>query len=373
MRTPLLSLSRANGLVAVVFALGAVPWAGGCQWPSPESAKRTPVSGAPAAHHELLLIAPGGTSLDIFIAHSDGRVVKLVESVGDDMHAEWSPTGDHVAFASGTAEGFQLFTVAADGSDLRQITTGKGSVSSPSWSPDGRHIVFVGGSADGDLAAYIVELSSGRIEQLTDGQASVSKVLWSPTGEWIAVSWLKGGQSESLALLRPDGSQVTELTGMEDPGVLDAAWAPDGLNVYFTARKNRATEQYSVDIRSREIVQHTRTAGLNSIGAVDAGGKRLLFLSNRDLHSILQVYQLDLESGAVRRLTDAGLPEDSPSWSSDACYAVLTRFIRGAYQTVVLDLRSGAEQHVAAALEGTHLQPKFRPRLGAPLCVPDGS
>lgn len=49
----------------------------------------------------------------------------------------WSPIGNRIAFARLTG-GFQILTIAPDGSDERWIGPGE----QPKWSPDGQHIVF---------------------------------------------------------------------------------------------------------------------------------------------------------------------------------------------------------------------------------------
>ena len=42
---------------------------------------------------------------------------------------------------AGPANTGQIYLVAADGSGLRQLTSGPGGFAQPSWSPDGRRIV----------------------------------------------------------------------------------------------------------------------------------------------------------------------------------------------------------------------------------------
>src|SRR5690349_5884302 len=51
------------------------------------------------------------------------------------------PNG-RIAFAGETPTSSQIYTIAPDGSDLRQITAVNGFATTPDWSPDGRRIAF---------------------------------------------------------------------------------------------------------------------------------------------------------------------------------------------------------------------------------------
>ena len=56
----------------------------------------------------------------------------------------WSPDSKRIAFSSnraGPANTGQIFVVNADGSGLRQLTSGPGGFAQPSWSWEGRRIV----------------------------------------------------------------------------------------------------------------------------------------------------------------------------------------------------------------------------------------
>ena len=104
--------------------------------------------------------------------------------VGD---PQLSPDGKTVAFTIGDVDKAanktltHIYTVSIDGSNLKQITKGDKSNSSPRWSPDGKKLAFTTGGqvwtmdADGDDRKQITKISTG-----------AGNPVWSPDGKWIA-------------------------------------------------------------------------------------------------------------------------------------------------------------------------------------------
>lgn len=81
---------------------------------------------------------------------------------------DWSPTGDRIAFHGRVDGEPQIFTVAPNGSGLRQLTQA-GRNEDPSWAPDGRHIVFAS-TRSGGTGLWVLDVVSGRIRRLIPGR-----------------------------------------------------------------------------------------------------------------------------------------------------------------------------------------------------------
>ena len=65
----------------------------------------------------------------------------LFEHRGLDAAGKYSPDGRRVAFFSDREGNPRLYSIAADGTDLRPLTTDSTSYEL-AWSPDGRQIAF---------------------------------------------------------------------------------------------------------------------------------------------------------------------------------------------------------------------------------------
>ena len=71
-----------------------------------------------------------------------GKARQLSTSNAQDIEADWSPSGEELAFSSDRTGQFEIWVVNLDGSGLRQVTSGPGAKTWPVWSPDGRSVMF---------------------------------------------------------------------------------------------------------------------------------------------------------------------------------------------------------------------------------------
>lgn len=107
-----------------------------------------------------------------------------VRRVGD---PRVSPDGRHVAFTIGDVNFdanrviTHIYVMPIGGGEMKQLTTGDSSATSPRWSPDGKKIAYVTGGqiwkmdADGDDKDQVTKISTG-----------AAAPMWSPDGKWLA-------------------------------------------------------------------------------------------------------------------------------------------------------------------------------------------
>jgi Tol biopolymer transport system component len=112
-----------------------------------------------------LLSLPGGTS-DCF---KDDELSTHFYSI---TYPFWSPDGSRIGFVASTRDGFALYSMRTDGSDLQELFDQLGTASCyPDWSVDGRFIVL-GSCSEGRHDLYILDLDTRRLNQLTtNGQS----------------------------------------------------------------------------------------------------------------------------------------------------------------------------------------------------------
>lgn len=70
---------------------------------------------------------------NIFVTNvAGGNMVQLTHGAGRNEHPAWSPSGTHLVFSSDRSGGTQIWTMRADGTQLKKLTT-KGRNRSPVW------------------------------------------------------------------------------------------------------------------------------------------------------------------------------------------------------------------------------------------------
>ena len=161
------------------------------------------------------------------------------------------PSGGRVIFRSNRSGWAKLYTAAADGGDVRPLTTGTWDDDAFRCSPDGQHLVFTSRAAqDGtgdDL--WVVPSAGGEPSRLTRHRGTNYPIGWSPNGHivywhgdpiepgdvWrIAAPPALAGQLEGAARAAADRltwSPPVELTRKLRPPEEVAFTSPDGTRV----------------------------------------------------------------------------------------------------------------------------------------------
>jgi TolB protein len=99
----------------------------------------------PKTGRELLFISGRGGKAQLYMMSIDGTGVdRLTDGRGEASNPSWSPDGQNIAFAwtAGYDPGnWSIFIMNLASRRYTQVTSGVRS-ENPSWGPDGRHIVF---------------------------------------------------------------------------------------------------------------------------------------------------------------------------------------------------------------------------------------
>lgn len=245
--------------VAVVIALGTLTSCGGpAVTPASSPAATIPRTQSPAPSR---IVHAGGTPVatgdPIQLADLSGRIVfddfesvfamdvdgsSVVEVASDPAGPEfdgaWSPDGERIVYRESTRginEDDEIFVVAADGSERRNITHDPANDWGPDWSPDGTTIAFNSDRDGGRLRGYLVEPDGSNLRPL-DIDAWVEYPSFSPDGTRIAFMGHDGGDYEIYVADLDNGAteQLTDSPG--DDGW--PAWSPEGSTIAFTSERD---------------------------------------------------------------------------------------------------------------------------------------
>ncbi|MDE2902394.1 MAG: hypothetical protein OXP73_05130 [Chloroflexota bacterium] len=203
-------------------------------------------AGQPRAHPEQFDIAVR--------AIAGGEPQRLTTHPAFDNFPSWSPDGTQIAFLSGrhiiglrqarNRELAHLYTMAADGSSVRDLTPGFETVvnRTPQWAPDGQRLAFVAHDHDQRRTLYTIRPDGRELRRIG---LAVSGSSWSPDGRRLAVAQ-PAGSTIALVSVAADGTDRRRLatidgwqptSGDPDPRSVridSVAWSPTGAHVLYT-------------------------------------------------------------------------------------------------------------------------------------------
>lgn len=166
---------------------------------------------------------------------------------------QWSPDGSQIAFTLWMDNFSDIYVMAADGSDLRQLTRSQSVwledndwATRPAWSPDGSKISFLSDAASLFPMLWIMNADgTGRraLMRPVAGIEAADSYSWSPAGDAIAVTAFRGGQGQIFLLDLEWPASLRQLTEHAE-GALDPAWSPDGQYIAYVAREGGQMSLY---------------------------------------------------------------------------------------------------------------------------------
>lgn len=162
-----------------------------------------------------------------------GGESQLLPSTRVDHSARYSPDGKSVVFVSDRSGSWELWSVFADGSDLRQLTHMEGPLlGTPNWSPDGKYIAFDARPQE-HSAIYVIPATGG-MPRLVDANSYEDKMpSWSHDGRWIYFNSNRGG-SQQLWRIPANGGTAQRVA---EELAMDSAEAPSGEKEFFLSTK----------------------------------------------------------------------------------------------------------------------------------------
>ncbi len=224
---------------------------------------------------------------DIWVVAADGRdsARQLTRGTADSA-PRWSPDGRQLAFVrsvqrDGRPQPPQLFVLALDGGEPRQITDIPRGAGNPVWAPDGRTIAFTSTARAEDLAQKQDRPRESDVRVITDPVYRANAV-----GDWGYTDPQRPPHIWTVVISDPAGPAatprpITSGTFTE----ANVQWSPDGKQLYFVSNRDKESsyrpedaDLYSVPATGGEVVRRVSIDGPIGDYAVSADGSRVAFI-----------------------------------------------------------------------------------------------
>jgi Tol biopolymer transport system component len=270
--------------------------------------------------------------------------LRRLTSGGQNAEAYWDAAGTRLIFQS-TRPPFacdQMFTMNADGSRQRLLSSGSGRTTCGFFFPDGRRVIYASTHAAGAACppppdrsqGYVWPLYAGwdifaadadgdNLTRLTDNQTYDAECAISPDGRRIVFTSLREGDLD-LYVMDADGGHVRRLT--DTPGYDGGAFFSwDGRFIVFRASRPAGREEldeyrsllgrglvrprqldiYLMNADGTGLRRVTQLAGANFAPFMHPNGRQIIFASN--LHDpsgrSFALHLVNLDGSGLERVT----------------------------------------------------------------------
>jgi Tol biopolymer transport system component len=254
---------------------------------------------------------------DIWLIAPDGKdLVNLTQTPNfADAEPVWSPDGRYIDFTSARDGNSEIYRMDADGKNPVNLTRHPAMDRWPSVSPDGKQLCFR--SDREPFGLFVMDADGSNVRHLINfgGRSS-----WSPDGKRIAFEGR--ATRKDIYVIDVDGKNLTNLT-QDGVGNYAPAWSPDGNQIAYGSWRDWAAgeianveEIYVMNADGSAKRRLTRAPGLDDLPAWSPDGKQIVFRSDRDGGA--RLYIMNADGTRQRALTPLGMSGFEPSWFDPA-------------------------------------------------------
>ncbi len=208
---------------------------------------------------------------------------------------------------TGDTEIFLVDPVTGDAKNLTRSP--KSEERYPCWSADAKRVAFTS-DRDGTMNLYTMNADGSDVKQLTHLKAPAVAYMPSWSGDRIVFGW--HAEKPEMASIRDDGSDLKMLGAGHDPCV-----SPDGMRIAYTGECAGGVSVFTMNADGTEKKQIVPEA--NPWGAIfpswSPDGKRIAYAFKTS--DALEIFSCNADGSDIRQVTHLGKISTPPAWSPD--------------------------------------------------------
>jgi len=213
----------------------------------------------------------------------------------------------------------------------------------------GTKLVFARRQGPGRKDVFVSDFDGANLARVSNGRGVSMLPTFGPGGIWYSV-------------LTPDGMFITRAGTNDKPVIRGSSLfmgvSACGSRIVFSSTRDGNAEIYSANSDGSDIRRLTTDPGIDVSPNCGPSGQ-IAFVSNR--HGSPQIWTMDASGGNQKRVTYKGEYNQTPSWCQDPKQQLIAFTGRDQNMDVfTIDLKSGAYTRITQA-QGTNKDPAFSP------------
>jgi Tol biopolymer transport system component len=270
-----------------------------------------------------------------------------------DTDPAFSPDGSLLAFVRWHASGVaNLYVVPVSGGEPKRLTFDNLKMEGLSWEPDSRHLVFSSNRA-GPFGLWRVDVGGGPVERIAQAGHGDYMPTLSRDGKLLAYEeWTGYTNLFSFDPARPkaDPDQVTSTTRIN----WNPTASPDGKHMAFASDRSGSSEIWMTDRKGDDALKLTAFDGPYTSGPAWSPDSQHIVFDSPAVDGNFDIYEVDAQGGAVKRLTTAPAEDRFAHFSLDGKWIYWSSRRNGSWEIWRMPAAGGEAQAQQVTFDGAY-------------------